>query len=166
MWDQQVHPLARTPPPSARVLSAPRLYFQVHNPVPPHVWPWPGARGRGVRWERKASPGHQGRTKGTGLGVGLKRGEAKDQVGKVGLRTAQEVFQLWAWEFLEKSRGFGGGRDARVRQSEEGPGASLGSQQDRVRPGRRPRRKGVQRQSREGGWCVSGPLAEDWRAPR
>lgn len=37
------------------------------------------------------------------MGVDLNGGEVKGQVGKVGLRTAQEVFQLWAWEFLEKS---------------------------------------------------------------
>lgn len=74
VWDQQVHPLARTPPPAAGVLSAPRLYFQVHNPVPSRVWPWPGARGRGVRWERKASPGRQGDRVGGGLKGGRSEG--------------------------------------------------------------------------------------------
>lgn len=45
------------------------------------------------------------------------------------------MFQLWAWEFLEKRGGFGGGRDARVRQNEEGsrtqPGVPAGQGQVR-----------------------------------
>lgn len=104
----------------------------------------------GVEGEPWAPTEDQGDRVGGGLTGGLSEGPGGAEGGTecvpaVGLGVLRKVGTLVEVEMPESGR------------MRRGPGASLGSQQDRVRSDRRPWRKGVQRDSREGGWCVWVP---------